>query len=190
MFESCTRVRCNKNPWILQYIFAQNPSKSQNSQFFWKSAKIVKNWFSSWPHKCQKLVLWGHQTTKLSCFGLVGTLKEQYIPLKGRNSWFGCLPVAKSTYKKILAQLKFSIFFEKKNSIFEIYFFKNRFFFFSKRRKFELGQKWFTGQFGHRKTSNDIFLPFCCFYWLVKALPKRKYDKFTIWWPSRGQIDI
>ena len=51
--------------------------------------------------------------------------------------------MVKSTYKKILGQLKISIFFEKKISIFEKKIFKKSKFFFQKKSKIWVGPKIF-----------------------------------------------
>ena len=95
---------------------------------------------------------WETSKSTISCFFFCfsGPMSQ-----KARNLRFGGLLVVQSAYKTFLTQLKFSIFFEKKISIFWKFFFKNRNFFFPKNRNFELAQNFFIGQIDHWKASKS-----------------------------------
>ena len=75
--------------------------------------------------------------------------------------------------KKFLAQLKFSIFFEKKFQFLKFIFSKIDFSFFQKDENLN----WVKNNLQvnlviERPQMTYIFLPFCCFSWYVKALAK------------------
>ena len=86
------------------------------------------------------------------------------------NLRFWGFPVVKSAYKTFLGELKFSIFFEKKISIFEIFFSENRKKKIQKNRKLSWAKKvlytdWTIGRYPKHK-----FLVF----WLIFLYKSRE----------------